>query len=101
MSVYERVGRNQKVALSALHHGHETVLELMKPIVTMYEPLLKMTAELPRVEGLPTPVQTVDQWFGFFDDLLKEEKQFFLEVIDLLPTRVVAAPAVKATPKAA
>ncbi len=101
MSVYDRVGRNQKAALSALHHSQEAVLDVMKPIVTIYEPLLKMTAELPVVEGLPTPKETVDQWFGFFDDVLKEEKQFLLGVIDLLPTRRVTPPAVKSTPKAA
>jgi hypothetical protein len=93
MRVYETVGRNQTAILSALHHRHEAFLDVMKPVFA--------TAELPMVDRLPTPKETVEQWFGFFDGVLKEEKEFLLGVVDLLPERMVKPTAVKPTAKAA
>jgi hypothetical protein len=99
MSVYETVGRNQTAALSALHHGNEAVLDLMKPFFTTSEfPRARM--ELPVIE-LPTPKEIVEQWFGFLDGVLKEEKDFLLGVVGLLPERTVKPPVVKPTAKAA
>ncbi len=101
MSVYETVDRNQKQALLALHHGTEAVLDVMKPFMTRAEPMWKALRELPYVDTLPTARETVDQWFGFVEDVLKEEHTFVLHVIDLLPEYKEKAPVVKATPKAA
>lgn len=100
MSVYETVGRNQKQTLLALHHGNEAVLDVMKPFMARTEPLWNVLRELPYVHTLPTARETVDQWFGFAGDVLKEEQEFVLHAIDLLPRRR-STPVVKATPKAA
>jgi hypothetical protein len=101
MSLYETVGRNQNAVLSALHHGNEALLDLMKPYFTVSESLLNFTAELPIVDRLPTPKETVEQWFGFWDGLLKEEKEFLLGIAVLFPDRMTKPPVVKPTAKAA
>jgi hypothetical protein len=100
VSVYEDVGRNQTAVLSAWHHSNEAVLDLMKPFFTMESfPLARM--ERPLIDRLPTPKETVEQWFGFFDLVLKEEKEFLLALVGLLPERTVKPPVVKPTAKAA
>ncbi|HET6966449.1 MAG TPA: hypothetical protein VFH58_16875 [Acidimicrobiales bacterium] len=101
MSVYETVGRNQKQALLALHHGNEAVLDVMKPFMTRTEPVRKVLRELPYVDTLPTARETAEQWFGFVEDVLKEEHAFVLHVIDMLPDHREKTSVVKATPKAA
>ncbi len=101
MRVYETVDRNQKAALSALHHSNEAVLDVVKPFFAMSEPYLKATTELPIYDRLPTPTETVAQWFGFFDEVLKQEKEFLLGVVGLLPERTVKPSAVKPAAKAA
>jgi hypothetical protein len=85
MSVYETIGRNQTAVLSALHHRNEVILDLVKPLLATSDSFRSLTAELPVVDWLPTPKQTVEQWLGFWDGVLKEEKEFLLRVIDLLP----------------
>lgn len=102
MTVHEVVGRNQKQALSALHHTHEAVLDLAKPVFDLTEPLWKLGRDLPVVDRLPTAREMIEQWYGFFGDVLKEERQFFLSMEELIPERPVRAPVVKpSTPKAA
>jgi hypothetical protein len=99
--MYETVGRNQNAVLSALHHGNEALLDMMKPYFTLSGSFLKITTKLPIVDRLPTPKETVEQWFGFLDGLLKEEKEFLLGIADLLPDRTVKPPVVTPTAKAA
>ena len=94
MSVHE-------TALSAVHHTNELVLDVVKPLFAMSEPYLKATTELPMFNRLPSPKQTVDQWFGFFDEVLKEEKEFLLGIVTLFPERTVKPSAVKPAAKAA
>ncbi len=102
MTVYETVSRNQKQALSALHHTHEAVLDVAKPVFGMTEPLWRLGRDLPVVDRLPTAKETIEQWYRFFDDVLKEEKEFFLSMEELIPGRKVERPVVKSTtPKVA
>jgi hypothetical protein len=101
MNMYEIVDRNQKAVVSALHHRNEAVLDLVKPYFTMSERFLNATVDLPLVGGLPTPKETVAQWFGFVGEILKEERELFLGVVSLLPEHTVEAPAVKPAAKAA
>jgi hypothetical protein len=101
MNVYEIVDRNQKAAVSALHHRNEAVLELVRPYLTMSERFLDATADLPLVGKLPTPKETVAQWFGFFEEILKEDRELLLGVVSLLPDRTVGLPTSKPAAKAA
>lgn len=101
MSVYETVGRNQTAVLTALHHTNAAVLDLMKPMFAMSERFPTRTTELHMFDRLPAPKEAVEQWFGFLDGVLKEEKEFLLGVVDLLPERTVKPPVVKAAAKAA
>jgi hypothetical protein len=101
MKVDETIGRNQAAALSVLHHSNEAVLDVMKPLFATSESLRKVATELPVVDRLPTLREAVEQWFGFFDGVLKEEKEFLLGVIGLLPERMVTPPLVKPAAKAA
>jgi hypothetical protein len=101
MDVYEIVDRNQKAVASALHHRNEAILDLVKPYFTMSGRFLDATAELPWVGRLPTPKETVTQWFGFFEEILKEDRELLLGVVSLLPDRKVEFPASKPAAKAA
>ena len=101
MNVYEIVDRNQKAIVAAMHHRNEAVLDVVKPFFTMSERFLNATTELPYVGRLPTPEETVAQWFGFWGDVLKEERELLLGVVRVLPERAVEPPAVKPTAKAA
>lgn len=101
MSAHEIVGQNQKAVLSALHHSNEALLEMMKPLFASSEPLLKRTGELPMADQLATPKEIVDQWFGFLEEVLKEEKTFMLNVAGLFPAVTGKTPPVKSAPKAA
>jgi len=101
MDVYEIVDGNQKAAVSALHHRNEAVLDMVRPLFTMSERFLNATAELPLVGPLPTPKETVAQWFGFFGEILREERELVLGVVSLLPEPTVAPPMAKAAAKAA
>jgi hypothetical protein len=101
MSVYEAIGRNQKQALLALHHGNEAVLDVMKPFMSQTETVVRIVRDLPVADRLPTLKESVDQWFGFFDDLLKEEHHLATHLVDMLPDHQTTPAAVKATPKAA
>ena len=101
MNLHDRVARNQKQALLRLHRRHEVVLDLLKPVLGRTGRVARVTRDLPYVDQLPTPRESVDQWFDFFGQVLKEERQFVTHVVDLLPTRKVEHPVVKRTPKAA
>lgn len=101
MSVRELVGRNQKQALLTLHHGNEAVLDLMKPFAGLTRPVWRMARDLPYADRLPTAHEAVEQWFGFFEDVLREEREFVLRVVGMVPERRTAAPTVKPAPKAA
>lgn len=101
MSVYETIGRNQKQALLALHHGNEAVLDVLKPFMGRTEPFLRVVRDLPYVHRLPKARESVDQWFGFFEDLLKEERDFSTHFVGMLPDHHMTPTAVKSTPKAA
>jgi hypothetical protein len=100
MSVDESVDR-KKHALQVLHHTNEVVLDLVKPFMSRTEFLWKMMREVPYVDRLPAARESVDEWFGFFDDTLKEEREFLLHVVDMLPVHKATPPAVKSTAKAA
>ena len=101
MKVYEMVDRDQKTALSVLHHGHEAALDAARPLFTAYEPYLRAGIDLPVVDRLPTPTEVIDQWFGFFDGVLKEQRRFLLGVAGLLPARTTKPSARKPTVQAA
>lgn len=101
MSVYETVERNQKQALLALHHGNEAVLDVMKPFMSRTGPVVRLVRDFPYVDRLPTFREGVDQWFGLFGGVLKEEREFLLHVVEMLPDHVVSHPVVKQAPKAA
>jgi hypothetical protein len=101
MNVFEMVDGNQKAAVSALHHRNEAVLDIVKPLFSMSERFLDATAELPYVGPLPTPKETVAQWFGFFGEILKEERELLLGVVRLLPEHTVESPVAKPAAKAA
>ncbi len=101
MKVYEIVDQNQKAAVLALHHRNEAVLDAVKPFFTMSERLLNATAELPYVGPLPTPKEAVAQWFGFFGEILREERELLLGGVSLLSEPAVESPAVKPAAKAA
>lgn len=101
MTVYETVGKNQKAVLSALHHSNEALLDMMKPLFATSEPLLKATNGLPLAEQRATPKEVVDQWFGFLEEVLKEEKTFLLNVAGFFPEAPAKTPPVKAARKAA
>jgi hypothetical protein len=101
MSVYETVGRNQKQALLALHHGGEAVLDVVKPFMSRTEWFWKMMRELPYADHLPTARESVEQWFGFFDGTLKEGREFAFHLVDMLPAHRATHAAVKSTTKAA
>jgi hypothetical protein len=101
MKVYEIVDRNQKAAVSALHHRNEAVLDVVKPYFTMSGRFFDGTLELPFVGQLPTPKEIVVQWFGFFDEILKEEREFFVGIMSLVPRRAVQPSPAKPAAKAA
>jgi len=101
MDMYEIVDRNEKAAVSALRHRNEAVLDLVKPYFTMSERFLDAKTELPLVGRLPTPKETVAQWFGFFGEILKEDRELLLGVVKLLPENTVEVPASKPAAKAA
>ena len=101
MSVYETVGRNQKQALLALHHGGEAILDVAKPFMSRTEWFWNMLREVPYVGHFPTARESVEQWFGFFDDTLKEGREFAFHVVDMLPAHKATPPVVKSTAKAA
>ncbi len=101
MTLHESIGRNQKQALVALHHRHEAVIDLLKPVMGRSGRVVRIARELPFVDRLPTAQESVDQWFDFFEAVLKEERVFVSHVVDLLPTRPAQPPVVKSTPKAA
>lgn len=102
MTVHEIVGRNQRDAVAALHHTYEAVIDLAKPVFGATGPLWKMGRELPMVDRLPTVKESIEQWYGFFEDVLREQKEFLLKLEELLPERQVRPPVVKSsTPKAA
>jgi hypothetical protein len=101
MNLYEIVDRNQKAAVSVLHDRNNAVLDAVKPFFTTSEQFLSAMAELPFVGRLPTPKEAVTQWFGFFDEMLKEEREFFLGVASLLPEHTVEPPVAKPAAKAA
>ncbi|HUJ64056.1 MAG TPA: hypothetical protein VLX59_00855, partial [Acidimicrobiales bacterium] len=98
---YEIVDRDQKAVVAALHHRNEAVLDLVKPYFAMSERFLDATADLPWVGRLPTPKETVAQWFGFFGEILKEDRELLLGVVSLLPERTVELSASKPAAKAA
>ena len=100
MGVHETVGRNQKQVLLTLHHSNEAVLDAMKTFVPRTEPLWRIVREFPYADRLPTARESVEQWFGFFTDVLHEEREFLLNVVGMLPDHRVT-PVVKSTPKAA
>ena len=97
MTVHEIVGRNEKQMVKVLHHGHEAVLDVLEPLLGRVEPYLRPMTQLPYVDRLPTPRETVEQTFGFVDDLLKEEHEFFLRVVGLLPDHKRTPPVEKET----
>lgn len=101
MSVPKIVGQNQKAVLAAMRHSNEALLEVMKPLFASSEPFVKATSELTGTDQLPTPKEVVDQWFGFVEEVLKEEKAFLLNVADLIPELPPKTQPVKAAPKAA
>lgn len=101
MTLHETVGKNQKAVLSALHHSNEALLDMMKPLFATTEPVLKATSELPLADQRATPKEIVDQWFGFLEEVLKEEKSFLLNVAGLFPEAEAKAPPVKAHRKVA
>jgi hypothetical protein len=87
--------------LSALHHGNEAVLDLMKPFFTTSGPVRRATRERSIADRLPTGEEAVEQWFGFWDGVLTEEKAFFASLVGLLPERTVESPVAKSAGKAA
>lgn len=101
MSVYEAVERNQKQALVALHHGNEAMLDVMKPFMSRTGAAVRLVRDFPYVDRLPAAREGVEQWFGFFGDVLKEEREFLLHVVDMLPDHVTTHRVVKQAPKAA
>lgn len=101
MTIHETVGRNQKQAMLALHHVNEAVLDVVKPLMSRTEPYIRITRELPYVDRLPTAKESLEQWFGFFEDVLREERTFLNHVVDLLPQRGPTSHVVKTAPKAA
>src|SRR3974390_31293 len=100
MTVYETIGRNQTAALSALHHSNEALLDVMKAFLTRSSFPMVMR-ERRHGDGLPAPKETIEQWFGFFDGVLKEEKEFLLSVVGLLPEYTEKPSVVKTSAKAA
>ena len=100
MALYETVGRNQKQALLALRHGNEAVLEAMKPFVDRTGPVARAMRSI-RSDRLPTPKESIEQWFGFAEEVLKEERTFALHVAELLSEHELKPPVVKTAPKAA
>jgi hypothetical protein len=101
MRVYEMVDKDQKAALSVLHHSHEVFLDAVKPLFAAYEPYLRAGMDLPVVDSLPTATEVIDQWFGFFDGVLKEQRQFLRGVVGLLPERMPTPSVRKPTAQAA
>jgi hypothetical protein len=101
MALYETVGTNQKQALLALRHGNEAVLDAMKPFVDRFGPVRRALRTLRFADRLPTPKESIEQWFGFAEEVLKEERAFALHVAELLSEHEVKPPVVKTTPKAA
>jgi hypothetical protein len=101
MKVYEIVDRNQKAAVSALHHRNQAVLDVVKPFFTTSERFLNATAELPFVGRVPTPKETIARWFGFYGEILEEEREFLLGVVTLLSEGTVEPPVAKPAAKAA
>src|SRR5579875_938334 len=98
MRVTDTVDREQKQMLLALHHSQEAVLDVLD---LFRDRIRRMTGELPYVDRRPTVREVVEQWFGFAEDVLKEEREFVLHVLDRLPERTVTPPVVKETRKAA
>ena len=98
MTIHENVARNQNQALSALHHTHEAVLDIASPVLRATEPLWRLGRELPMADRLPSAREVIEQWYGFFDGVLREEKEFLLSMEQLVPGRPMRPPAVKATP---
>jgi hypothetical protein len=80
--------------LSALHSINEAVLHLMKPVFARVESLPRLTVEPGIVDRdrWPAPKESVERWFGFFDGVLKEEKEFLVSVVGLLPDHKVKRP---------
>ncbi len=102
MTVNETISRNQRDAVAALHHSYEAAVDLARPVFSATEPLWKLGRDLPMVDRLPTVRESIEQWYGFFEDVLKEQKVFLLRLEELMPGRPARTPVVKSTtPKAA
>jgi hypothetical protein len=84
MSVNSITATAQEQALSAVRTAQEAVVTALKPFASLTEPLFD-NVRVPFVDQLPSPSETVEQWYGFAADALAAQKDFSLSLIGLLP----------------
>jgi hypothetical protein len=101
MNTTDATAAAQEQTLSAIRTAQENFVSFIKPFAAMVEPIFDATSGLPFADLLPSPKTAVEQWYGFAADALAAQKDFSLSLLGLIPGAETAAPARKATTKAA
>jgi hypothetical protein len=101
-TLLETTSSVQNQVLDALKSGEDAVLSAVKQVTDavepVIEPLTSRVGQAPFAEQLPPAKDVVDQWFGFAEKVLANQKQFALKLVDLFaPAAPPAKPAAKTT----
>lgn len=92
MTVNSITATAQEQALTAVRTAQEAVVTALKPFAALSEPLFD-NVRVPFADRLPTPSESVEQWYGFAADALAVQKDFSLSLIGLLPRPTAGAKA--------
>jgi hypothetical protein len=100
MGISEASTKLQEQTVTALRANQEVVLNMVKPLVPVFEPFVAMV-RIPLAGELPATSEVINGWFDFAVEVMKANRDFTLKLVDLFPGPPERPPVVKPTAKAA